>query len=1058
MTSLEPLQIVPAGAGSGKTHTIQEQLTSWIVGGVVEPDRIIAVTYTEAAAAELRQRIRAGLLEKGKIEDALRLSQAYISTIHGLGLRLLTEFAFQAGMSPAPRLLNDDEQNALIRTALARTEKADEIAANLAAYGYSYSAGTHKTGEEVFRDTLLKAVELLRSTGGASSFEVSRHIEAATRRIAERYGGTKGDDGLHLTLRDEVRALLREFPHCLDTQYGSSKTAIEQYRNDFHFLGQASREGELDSDWSLWQRLRGLRMTRSDSLPYRYLVLASEIREAADGLVEHSGPLRHAQSHLSSLLQAGQEALAHYSESKQRAGLVDYTDMIADAERLLRERPDVLRILADRVDCLVVDEFQDTNPLQFAMLWRIKEAGVPTLVVGDLKQAIMGFQGADPRLFEALERGNRDVSRPLKRNWRSQPQVMEFVNTVGPALFGGSYVALRAQREPSPAAALEIINFRKNPRSQRHAVKAFWLGRRLKRLLNDPSQMVVDRQTKTARRLRGSDIAVLCHTNTTLSEYARVLRALGLRVNHQADGWLRSRPVQLAWHALSYLANPADRHAALYLAVTELGSLGLQDGIQQLMDKGGIDDPVLRNLDALSERVADRTVYALVADTLSALGLFDTVALWPHGEQARANLVRLLGEAAEFMDANREALAHGDFHGYGVETFLAWLAERETEEDEQPEKNVLDEDAIALRSWHRAKGLEWPVVAVCNLDRQVKERLPDLALEYSSFDDLSRILENARIDYWPSYAAPEQNREQLSLLQQRVVTESKRLLYVALTRARDKLVLEWPGFLAQRRSTTESYWSLLGGRWSLHEETRQLEVNGRMFPCEIADGGAELPEDFDPHSEPEKPGLPVVGRRAIRPGIAPTKLTPESVAASTLTTPEETVPASQLVHAQYHAGLDADIGLFGADLGTFLHRCFEILGSRPDLESQLTQLTGVEVNSNTQARIATAVARFEAWLRDRFEVESVMREWPLLVLHPKGSVLSGTADLIVQTGDGAWVLDHKSDQSEDPAATFHKYQPQLNAYARALSEEGKSVIGIGINLIRRGEVVMERYE
>ena len=97
--------------------------------------------------------------------------------------------------------------------------------------------------------------------------------------------------------------------------------------------------------------------------------------------------------------------LVHYAAAKREAGLVDYSDMIAMAGQLLRERSDVLDTLVKRVDCLVVDEFQDTNPLQFALLWQLKEAGVPTLVVGDLKQAIMGFQGADPRLFEALAAG-----------------------------------------------------------------------------------------------------------------------------------------------------------------------------------------------------------------------------------------------------------------------------------------------------------------------------------------------------------------------------------------------------------------------------------------------------------------------------------------------------------------------------------------------------------------------------------------------------------------------------------------------------------------------------
>ncbi len=1053
----EPLRIVPAGAGSGKTHTIQTQLGRWIADGMVAPERIVAVTYTEAAAAELRERISAGLLAMGRVEDALRLSHAYISTIHSLGLRLLTEFAFEAGTSPRPRLLNDDEQNALIRRALARTDKADRVVADLRAYGYSYVAATQSSAEEAFRDTLLDVVQLLRSIGIGTPGNILRHSKDAARRIAGRYGRAHPESGQTRTLERCVAELLDAFNSSLDREYGGSQKAIDDFKGDFRSLSQASRPGALDTDWLLWARLRRLRVSNRDlPLPAEYVTLAKQVVLAADALKDHRGPLEHAQFHLSALLQAGQDVVEHYDRAKREAGLVDYTDMIAAAGQLLTDRPDALDTLASRIDCLVVDEFQDTNPLQFALLWKIKEAGIPTLVVGDLKQAIMGFQGADPRLFEALERNHKNVSRPLTRNWRSQPALMEFVNAIGPGLFGESYVALEAQRQPCPMAPLEVVAFEKNPKTPRHTVRAYSVGKRLKGLLADPSQTVVDRRTNSVRRLRGGDMAVLCPTNAVLAEYADVLRSLGLRVNHQSEGWLMSRPVQLAWHALAYLANPSDRHAALYLAVTELGSLSLEEGLQQLIDSGRIKDPLLRKLDSLSEGVADRTIYALVADTLSAMELLDAVGSWPDGEQARANLLRLLGEAAEFMDSNREALAHGGYHGHGIQTFLSWLATRQ-DEDEEPDKTVLEEDAITLRTWHGAKGLEWPVVAVCNLDRQVKPRLPNLNLEYRSFDDLSKILEHARIDYWPHYAAWEQNEKQTASLQEGVVTESKRLLYVALTRAREKLLLEWPEFQArQRSSSTVSYWKLLKGRWSLDDNAGKLVVADLAFPCNVLQGETQLPGDFEFHPGNDEASLPVAGRRAIRRATPPTELTPEGVAASSLAGSDNAATTARLEVSRYGEGLNVDTGLSGAELGTYLHRCFEILGGRPDLAERMTQVAVVEADPTARTQIASAIAQFEDWLEKRFEVESVMREWPVLALDKNGSVMSGEADLVIQTPKGVWVLDHKSDRIEDPVDAFQRYRPQLEAYARALAAEGRTVLGTGLNLIRTGRVVLQR--
>lgn len=1058
MTSMPPLRIVPAGAGSGKTYTIQEQLANWIADGHVAPERVMAVTYTEAAAAELRERIGAGLLARGRVDDALRLSQAYISTIHGLGLRLLAEFAFQAGMSPSPRLLNEDEQNALVRTALARTDSADLVLGDLNAFGYTYSFGTGKTGEESFRDAVLEAVQLLRSIGASDASRRRPHAETASRRIARNFGRAAPDGGRTRRLRQRAAALLEAFPRCLDEHYGLNRTAERQFRTDFKVLSMAARPGTLETDWGLWQKLRRLRVRNGKAgLPVGYLDLASQVIVEAEGLVDHEGPLRHAQSHVAALLAAGQDVLESYNEAKRLAGLVDYTDMIALAERLLRERPETLDALAERVDCLVVDEFQDANPLQFTLLWRIKEAGIPTLVVGDLKQAIMGFQGADPRLFEALMRGHRDLSRPLTRNWRSTPELMEFANAVGPVLFGSEYVALQPQRKPGAMEPLEVVAFEKNPWKARNAICAYAVARRLMELLDDPDQRVVDRRTGETRRLRGSDMAVLCPTNKALAEYAEVFQSLGLSVSHQTAGWLDSRPVQLAVQALAYLANPADSHAALYLAATELGSCTLEDGLRQLIDGGRIEDPLLLRLDALAGGVVDRTVYALVADTISALGLFDEVAGWPDGEQARANLVRLLGEAAEFMDANREALAHGGYHGYGTKTFLAWLATRQ-DEDEQPAKAVVDEEAISMLTWHRSKGLEWPVVAVCNLDRRVRGRLPDLAIQYPSFGDLSKILERAEIHYLPKYAAPERNEISQTALDHAAVTEARRLLYVALTRARDKLVLEWPEF--QRKGSqarTPSYWELVGSNWVLRATAGELAVAGRRFRCAVSIADMAVPDALGTHFEWENAQQPVVGRRAIRRAEPAAEGTPDAVAASAMAgTADETLPL-RLEIAQYGDVLEIETELVGAALGTYLHQCFELLGSRPGLEGRLAELTGVEIEGPSEERIGAAVARFEAWHCRRLGTESVMREWPVLAVDENGSVVSGEADLVLQTPDGVWVLDHKSDRVDDPSATFRKYLPQLDAYATALRGEGRSVVGIGINLIRRGEVALMRF-
>ena len=1052
---LPSLTIVPAGAGSGKTYTIQQQLGEWVSEGKIAPERIVAVTFTEAAAAELRERIRAKLLGLGRLEDALKLDQAYISTIHGFGLRLLTEFAFDSGLSPRPRLLNEDEENTLIRLALARTEKADVITSNLTRYGYKYDYNSGKSAEECFRDVLLAVVSQLRSVGWKE--ESTTYAEHAASWISKRYGATGNGDALTARLQTAVDALLSAFPESLAQEYGTNATALKELQRDYRNLHNARNSNALETDWKLWKELRSLRKTkRGAPMPDGYDELADVVIEAADALPSHPGPLTHAISHVEALLAAGQDVLVHYAQAKREAGLVDYSDMIAMAGEVLRDRPDVLDTLVKRIDCLVVDEFQDTNPLQFSLLWQLKEAGVPTVIVGDLKQAIMGFQGADPRLFDALVQQNMEASEPLTRNWRSQPRLMEFINAVSPGLFGETYVSLDPQGSNSELAPLEVVFYSKKAKKGQHAIRAAFVGQRLQDLLEDKEQQVVDRRTKERRRLRGGDMAVLCPTHNMLADYATVLRSQGLRVRIQEDGWYSSRVVQIIWHALAYVANPTDRHAALYLAVTELGSLGLDEALHQLMEDSLISEPLLKKLDHLAPGVADRTIYALVADTISALRLFDVVALWPDGEQARANILRLQAEAGEFMDANREALANGGFHGSGVQSFLAWLDAKVEQKDKnnQPDPRVIDEDAIELVTWHSSKGREWPVVAVCGMDRKIGAKLPKMALGYSSFDDLSQLLGNAQIEHSPEFAAPETNDKFLADLEVATEIEARRLLYVAMTRARDKLVFEWPSYLAGKNGLT--YWSILTDEVGLSLSDDALTVGEAVFPCIVTEGDSELPEDLDLEGKVMATLLPTIGRRAISLGGMVDTLTPDSVTPSQIQVRNTVGSESKLEIVQYSDGLEIDNDLTGMELGRFLHRCFEVLGTNPSLAERLLSITGVELNEKSVESIVNGVSRFEVWLGEYFSIKSVARELPLLALDENNSVVSGTADLVVETDDGIWIIDHKSDQVGDPVESFINYKPQLESYASSLSNTGKQVLGTGINWIRRGEVVLWR--
>ena len=158
------MQIVRAGAGSGKTYHIQESLKDWVADKTVRPERILAVTFTEAAAAELKGRVRTALLSDGRLDEAAAIERAYVSTIHALGRRLLTEHAFAAGLSPSLRMIEDAEAELLLRRAIAETEALDEMTGDLGRFGYKwdYSKGS---ATDQFRGDLRTAISKLNELG-----------------------------------------------------------------------------------------------------------------------------------------------------------------------------------------------------------------------------------------------------------------------------------------------------------------------------------------------------------------------------------------------------------------------------------------------------------------------------------------------------------------------------------------------------------------------------------------------------------------------------------------------------------------------------------------------------------------------------------------------------------------------------------------------------------------------------------------------------------------------------------------------------------------------------
>jgi ATP-dependent helicase/nuclease subunit A len=413
---------------------------------------------------------------------------------------------------------------------------------------------------------------------------------------------------------------MASFPNSLG-HGASNDTARRKFFKDHGCLRRAAETDALDWDWALWQALRDLRLLKNGSPTSEgYDDLARAVMAAAEGLLRHPGPLEDARTHLTALVRGAQDILSAYDAEKRAAGLIDYADMIAEAEALLRTREDIRAAVLDEIDCVVIDEFQDTNPVQFALLWQLARNAPHALIVGDTKQSIMGFQGADARLSEALQAAHPDAVDPLDRNWRSDPRIMALVNAMGPALFD-QYDPLTPTRAETGVTALEAILLPRSwPDRKNHTPDC--IADRIAALL-DEGEQVWDKSGKALRPARPADIAVLCYRHAEAAQVAKALRARGLPVRIQGEGWLSAPATRAARAALAYVADPDDRYAALTFLTLGPPALPLEDALRAAVD-GVLETHVaLELLHALHEMAEERTIGDLLAQTLRVTGLRD---------------------------------------------------------------------------------------------------------------------------------------------------------------------------------------------------------------------------------------------------------------------------------------------------------------------------------------------------------------------------------------------------------------------------------------------------
>ena len=1151
--------LVSAAAGSGKTKVLVERLFSYVEREGADLDDFLIITYTRAAASELRGKIAKALTERMERDPGnehlrrqmLRVYRADIKTVDAFCTALLRENCHLLGedarghaLRPDFRVLDENEAQVLRERVLART--LDDFYDCLTPGG-TLLADTLGAGRD---DSALEDLVLeLHAKLQAQPYE-DKWLDA--QRAFWRAVPDKIEDTPYgKILLNEVR---RKARHCKNLL---QRAAQEMCANDA--LNQKYAPAFLDASYQLealegktaegWDAARGVTIafprlaavkdSDGGEMKARMKSLWDNCKETVKGFAEIFSAssdeavedLRTMASAMLALIDLTADFSRRYNEEKRRRNSADFSDQEHEAIRLLIGEDgaptELARIVSARYREIMVDEYQDTNEVQNRIFDAISCKGENLFTVGDVKQSIYRFRLADPRIFlqhyntwpPLAQAGEHESAKLLlSRNFRSRKEVLEATNFIFTNVLSeemgeldyGEDEMLRpgANYVPSDCCGAEfhLLDVPAQTGEQRvraSEAEAAFVADYIRDMLTSDFP-VQDDETKELRPVREEDIVILMRSpSTRLLDYRRALEARGIRCAADAgDDFFTATEIAVLFAFLQIIDNPRQdvpllsvlRSPLFGFTADELAAVRAKQKTGDfydalLLDEGEKSKDFLETLRTLRDKAASLRVRELLDELFRRCHVLAVFGAMEGGAARKENLLAFLQ-----LCENCERTGH-----QGLFSFVSALREQLASGEAAAPQVEHAAGGVRIMSIHKSKGLEFPVVI-----------LTDLARRFSNMDFQTSVLVHPQLGLGPVCVDVKQRIQYPTAARQAIErtlrreakAEELRVLYVAMTRAKEKLVMVHTQ--ANARSRVADLMAVSAcpvlpeavdegkcmGDWIMLPLLQRSEAaplralagqngEGCVFAGEtpwvvrVHEGEALLRpapgEDAAAEETPHTPELPV-DVRALEykyphqaETLLPAKLTATQLKGRALDeeiSENTTLPPRlrSLARPRFLAG---EQKLTGAERGTAIHLALQYLdfseesdevGVRAQLEAMRVQrkLTDEQV----EAVDVRAIVRFlQSLLAERIRAsKQVEREYRFSLLRPVRDfavvnsddevLLQGVVDCFFEEDGELVVVDFKTDRvtSAQLEERAEHYRPQLEAYSMALSRvTGKRV-------------------
>lgn len=1069
--------IVEAAAGTGKTTLLVARLLNLIRKKGALPEEIVAITFTERAAAELKMKLQEELQkaiagehdpdtppdqpDTSHLGEALwGLGRMQVTTIHSFCASLIRERPVEAGIDPnfdvADELMSSIIEEELWDEWLAR--RMDESAPCLAR---ALAIGITVQNMKDLAGLLLANRDVLHYLPGnigwnPSEPEFRETFKQSVKQLsalARKHCGVEGDTMADLI--EELNAEAEELKYLKD----EGETTAHLFNLSIPSPRKKGKQGNWESKEHLNEMRTEVDVLREAHLSFKAWLAHNIVVDLAREL---------------------EDFVESYRRRMSDGACLDFHDLLLHARNMLASRPEVRHYFRARYKYILVDEFQDTDPLQAEIIFFLSEAEGGSarnwedvrvtpgrlFLVGDPKQSVYRFRRADIEMYaSAKAKMGKGHSLSIFQNFRCTPSIVDVVNSIFRNLiispedgaYQPDYVALEFGRDsktvpgggdvllmyPPESIADDMENVGKRRKWETRAIAAA-----IHRMVNENKHKVYDKAEDRLRPLMLRDIAILLRTHTPLGHLEDALKLYN--VDYRVIGgkyFFQRQEIRQLLAVLVAIANPYDRVALV--AALRSPFFGISDeDIFLHHSRGGelnylqpsmgsaLDAPfsLLKRLhEARNDSVPEDILRELYRETRAPV----IFLLKPGGEQRVHNLLKIADIARALTDR-------------GITTFRAfvqWLDDRQEEESDEAEAATVEagDDFVRVLTVHKAKGLEFPVVFLTDLASLKSDRESFIADRKGA--DIAIQIGGATNGIQTSNYPDLKTYELL-----RIEAEERRLLYVAMTRPRDMLVL--PVYWATPRELDKET-GRPREKCLLHYLADSIPLPSAAKPDALLKGMRLYPTsslNLEPKEPPAlrvkvTPGKPAAPA-AFRKRKAQWDLSAEKFrkalakgrALRTATEAEIGGEAEPLGAYDRKAGMSTGASVTsGAKFGSIVHGVLEAAdwarpGDIKDLAARQTE--AAQVPPEMAASVVKTVEKtLESDLMRRILASDRYYKEVPFAFKENGTIVEGKIDVLFEESGDITIVDFKTDKvaEGDLKERAEHHRPQVETYRQAIT-------------------------